>query len=66
MISADLLYVHGSIFVGEARISGDHKEPSDARQRSDDLLDHAIGEVFLFRVAAQVLERQHGDGGLVR
>src|SRR5215471_8477181 len=29
-LSADLLYVYGSILVGKARISGDYKEPADA------------------------------------
>jgi|SRR6516162_9144873 len=42
-------------------ISGDDKQPSDAAQCSDDFRDHAIGEIFLFGVAAHVLERQHGD-----
>jgi hypothetical protein len=30
-------------------------------EAGDDLLDHAIGEIFLFRVAARILERQHCD-----
>ena len=35
------------------------------RERGDDLLDHAVGEIFLLRVAAHVLERQHRDRRLV-
>jgi len=61
-----LLYVNRLALVGEARIARDHKEPADTRERGDDFLDHAVGEVFLFRVAADVLERQHGDRRLVR
>ena len=35
------------------------------RQFGDDVLDDAVGEVFLLRIAAHVLERQHGDRRLV-
>src|SRR5262249_1092707 len=63
--AADLLYVDGLAFVGEARIAGDDKEPADAGERRDDLLDHPVGEVFLFRVAAHILERQYRDRWLV-
>jgi hypothetical protein len=35
------------------------EEPANTRQSGDDLLDHAIGEIFLLRVAAHVLKRQH-------
>jgi hypothetical protein len=31
-------------FVSEARITGDHEQPADARERGDDLLDHVVGE----------------------
>src|SRR5262249_55709611 len=65
-LSADLFHVHCSTLVSEARISGDHKEPADTRQSGDDLLDHAIDKVPLLRVATQVIERQNGDGWLVR
>ena len=34
-------------FVGKAQIAGDHEEPADAGERDNDLLDHAIGEIFL-------------------
>ena len=37
------------------------KEPADARQRGDDFFDDAVDEVFLSRIAAHVLERQHRD-----
>jgi hypothetical protein len=35
------------------------------RQRGDDLLDHAVGEIFLLRVAADVLKWQNSDRRLV-
>src|ERR1700732_581817 len=50
-LPTNLLYVDRLALVGETRIAGDHEEPADARQRSDDLLDHAVGEIFLLRVA---------------
>src|SRR5262245_18576773 len=40
-LAADLLHVDGLALVREARITGDDKEPTDARERGDDLLDHA-------------------------
>ena len=56
-IASDYLHVYGTALVREARIAGDHKQPADAAERSNDLLDHAVSEVFLLRVAAQVGER---------
>ena len=64
-LAADLLYVHRAALVGEARIARDHEQPANARQRGDDVLHHAVGEVLLFGVAAQVLEGQDGDRRLV-
>ncbi len=63
--AADLLHVDGAALVGEARVAGDDEQPAIMRQRGDDVLHHAIGEIFLFRIAAQVLEGQHGDRWLV-
>src|SRR5207244_3814797 len=63
--TADLLHIDRLSLVREARIARDHEEPADARQGRDDLLDHAVHEIFLFRVAAHVLERQHRDRRLV-
>ena len=59
--AAHLLHVDGAALVGEARIAGDHEEPADAGERRDDLLDHAVGEVFLLRVAAHIGEGQYCD-----
>jgi hypothetical protein len=58
---ADPLHIDSLALVGEARIAGDHEEPSDAGQTGDDVLDHAVGEIFLLGVGAHVLERQHCD-----
>src|SRR5258708_11457520 len=63
--ATDLLDVDRLALVGEARIAGDHEQRLEPRQRGDDIFHHAIGEVFLLRIAAHVLEWQHGDRGLV-
>ena len=42
-----------------ARIARNHEQPADTRQRGDDLLYDAIGEVALLGVAAHV----PGTGG---
>src|SRR5436190_17789524 len=64
--AADPLYVDRLALVGEARIASDHEQPADAGKRSDDLLDDAVGEIFLLRVAAHILKRQYRDRWLVR
>ena len=65
-LAAHLLRIHGSALVGEARVARDDEEPADARQRRDDVFHHAIGEIVLLGVAAQIPEGQGRDGGLVR
>ena len=64
-LATDLLHVDRPALVGEARIARDDEQPANARQRRDDVLHHAVGEVLLLGVAAQVQERQHGNRGLV-
>src|SRR5215472_17418136 len=61
----DLFHIDRMALVGEARIAGDDKEPRDPGQRGDDLLDHSVDKIFLLRVTAHVLERQHRDRWLV-
>src|SRR6266404_6011159 len=63
---ADLLHIDGLPFVGEAGIAGDDEEPADAGEGGDDLLDHAVGEILLLRVAAHIGEGQYRDRRLVR
>jgi hypothetical protein len=45
--------------IGEARIAGDDGKPADAGEGGGDLLDHAVGEILLLGIAAQIEERQH-------
>jgi hypothetical protein len=37
----------------------------EPRKRRNDLLNHSVGKILLLRIAAHVLERQHGDRGFV-
>src|SRR6266478_4582216 len=62
----DLFDIDRLTFVGGARIACDHEQGLEAGECGDDVLDHPVGEVLLFRVAAHVLEWQHGDRWLVR
>src|SRR5271165_4471229 len=65
-LAPDLLHIDAVALVREARIAGDYEQPADARQRGDDFLDHAVGEIFLVRIAAHILERQYRDRRLLR
>jgi len=56
--AADLLQVDRFALVGEARIAGDHEQPRKARNCGGDILDDAVGEILLLRVAAEILKRQ--------
>jgi|SRR6516165_2147978 len=49
---ADPLHVDGLALVCKARIAGDYEEPADTAERGNDLLDHAVSEVFLLWIAA--------------
>jgi len=64
-LAADLFHIDGLALVRKARIAGDDEEPADAGKRSDDLLDHAVGEIFLLRVAAHIRKGQHCNRRLV-
>jgi hypothetical protein len=64
-LATDPLYIDRLPFVSEARIAGDDKEPADAAECRDDLVDHSIDEIFLLRIAAHILKRQHRDRGLL-
>ena len=52
-----LFHVDHPPFVGKARIAGDDEEPANTTERGDDRLDHAVGEIFLLDIAAQILKR---------
>ena len=58
-LASDLLHIDAAALISEAQIAGDHEEPSDAAERGDDLLDHAVGEILLLGIGAQVLKRQY-------
>ena len=64
-LAPDLLHVNCLAFIGEARIAGDDEKPADTRQGGDDLLDHAVGEIFLLRIAGHVLEWQYRQRRLI-
>ena len=64
-LAADLLHVDRPALVGEGRIARDDEKPFDARKAGDDVLDHAVGEIFLFGIAAHVLEGQDCDRWLI-
>ena len=49
--AANLFHINGLALVHKARIAGEDEEAADARERGDDLLDHAVGEILLLRVA---------------
>ena len=51
--------------VGKTRTARDDKERPHARQRRDDVVDHAVDKIVLPRVAAQVGKGQHRERGLV-
>ena len=52
----DLLNVNRLALVGEAGIASNDEQPADAAERGGDFLDHAIGEIFLLRIAAHIGE----------
>src|SRR5262249_23607303 len=64
-LAPDLLHVNSITLVRKTRITGDYEEPANAADGSSDLLDHAVGEILLLRVAAHVGEGQHCDRRLV-
>jgi hypothetical protein len=65
-LAAHLLHVDRAALVGEARVARDHEQPAHARQRRDDVLHHPVDEVVLGGIAAEVEERQDGNGRTVR
>src|SRR5215472_14910552 len=64
--AADLLHGHRLALIGEAGVPGDYEQPPHARERGDDLLHDAIGEILLLRVTAHILEWKHRYRRFVR
>jgi hypothetical protein len=60
--AADLLHIEGLALVGEGGVARDHERTRDAREVGGQVLGHAIDEVVLLRITAEVSERQHNDG----
>ena len=50
---------------GKDRVPGDDEQPRDLRQVGDEVLGHAVDEVRLLRIAAQIRERQDGERRLI-
>src|SRR6185437_12436224 len=61
----DLLRVDGPALEEERGIACDDEEPAQLRQRRDDVLADAVGEILLLRIAAHVHKGKHGDAGPV-
>src|SRR5207253_3730476 len=49
----------------KARIASDDQQVLKLRQCGQHVFSNTVGEIFLFRVTAQVLEWQHSDGWFV-
>ena len=64
-LAPDLPDIDGLVPVGEARVAGDDEQARHPRQGGGDVLDDPVREVALLRVAAQIVERQHRERGLV-
>ena len=58
---ADLPYTEVLALVGKGRRPRDDANAVDVRQRVDQLLGHAVGEVLVVAPAAQVGKGEHGD-----
>jgi hypothetical protein len=65
-LASDLLDIDGSALESETRIASDHEQRFKPRKCYGDLLNHSVRKILLLGIAAQVLERQYGDRGLVR
>ena len=59
---AGLDRVTGGLPRGEGGPSTGHLQPGDLRQVGDQVLGDAFAEIVLIRIAAEVLERQDGQG----
>ena len=60
-IGAGLTHIDGAVLVFERRGTGDHEEPGQPAECHADVLDHAVDEIVLRRIAAEVREWQHGN-----
>lgn len=63
-VFGDLLHLYFPALVGEHRISCDYDQTRHLRQIGDQIVGHAIGEIFLLLVVGKVGEGEDGDGGI--
>ena len=61
-LTADLLEIARLALVGEGRVAPDHQHAGHARKVRRQALGHAVYEIFLFWIAADVREGQNNDG----
>jgi hypothetical protein len=64
-IPSHLLDIDSSALERETGVPSDDEKLVVSGKGGNDFFHHSICKVFLFRIAAHVLERQHGDGRFV-
>src|ERR1700752_331428 len=57
--------IDGLALVSERRVSSDDEQRLESRQSRKNILDKAVSEIFLIRIAAHDLKGQNGNGRLV-
>ena len=58
----DLLEINAPALVGEGGVATDHERAADAREIRGQAVGHAVDEMLLLGIAAEVGERQNRDG----
>jgi hypothetical protein len=61
-ITPDRLQIDVFSLVAEGSVASDHERTGDAREIGGQALCHTIDEIVLFRVAAEIRERQDNNG----
>src|SRR5262249_15058147 len=65
-IPSDLLHFDRLALVDEGGVARDDEQARHLREVGDQVFGHAVAEIFLLGIAADVGEGQHGDRRLVR
>jgi len=60
-LASQLFYISGFALEGECGIARDHERAMDARQVCGQALRHAINEIVMLGIAAEVSEREYDD-----
>ena len=63
-LGADHLGRHARLLEQEGRMARDHQKVAKPAEIGDDVCRDAIAQMGVARIAGQIGERQHGDGGL--